>query len=331
MLVSVVRSHRPLGRERGVALAIIVWFIAALSLLVGGIVLQARMDLKMTQLHANQARVAALGDGAIALVLAQWEVAMQNGEPASRSGYVGSAELGGYSVVVELLPVSGLIDLNAAPQPLLEALFRYALTRSPDLAQASNTENVAQALAANVIEWRSAAGSLASGDDSAEASEYDGELDSFEIRYGRFEAVEDLLLVPGINRALFNTLKELVHVSGNGQPGVDWQAAPAAVLGVLGVESSAAEALRQQLREGNVEGASLPENLDQSLLGESTLPTFRADARVSIDGSVFLRRRWVERNVRGIDGLPWRVYRTESVRALQGNTESAVSEGDLGR
>ena len=64
-------THSASGmRERGVALAIVVWFIAGMSLLVAGIVSHARVDTQMAQLHVARAKAAAAGDGAIQLMMA---------------------------------------------------------------------------------------------------------------------------------------------------------------------------------------------------------------------------------------------------------------------
>ena len=57
-------------RQRGVALALVVWFIAGMSLMVGGIVSFARVDTRMTQVHLARAKTIAAGDGAIMLAMA---------------------------------------------------------------------------------------------------------------------------------------------------------------------------------------------------------------------------------------------------------------------
>ena len=44
--------------QSGVALAIVVWFLAAMSLLVSGIVFQAKVDTRMAQLHVARAKAA---------------------------------------------------------------------------------------------------------------------------------------------------------------------------------------------------------------------------------------------------------------------------------
>ncbi len=57
--------------ESGVALGIVVWFIAGMALLVSGIVSEARIDTRLAQLHYFKAQAAAAGDGAINLALAE--------------------------------------------------------------------------------------------------------------------------------------------------------------------------------------------------------------------------------------------------------------------
>ena len=60
-----------MGGQKGVALAIVVWFIAGMSLLVAGIVSHARVDTQMAQLHIARAKAVAAGDGAIQLMLGE--------------------------------------------------------------------------------------------------------------------------------------------------------------------------------------------------------------------------------------------------------------------
>jgi general secretion pathway protein K len=108
--------------QSGVALAIVVWFIAAMSLLVAGIVAQAKVDTRMAQSHVARAHAVAAGDGAIQLMLA----AIQSNQI---KGYRGRGvpqldfEIGEQKVSVSLVPVGGLIDLNGASKELLVELF----------------------------------------------------------------------------------------------------------------------------------------------------------------------------------------------------------------
>ena len=92
----------------------VVWFLAAMSLLVSGIVFQARVDTRMAQLHVARAQAVAAGDGAIQLMLADLvagKVEQQEGSAAMSASY----SLGERQVRVELVPASGLIDPTTAP------------------------------------------------------------------------------------------------------------------------------------------------------------------------------------------------------------------------
>ena len=65
------RLYTAMAGQKGVALAIVVWFIAGMSLLVAGIVSHARVDTQMAQLHIAKAKAVAAGDGAIQLMLGE--------------------------------------------------------------------------------------------------------------------------------------------------------------------------------------------------------------------------------------------------------------------
>lgn len=279
--------------QRGVALALLVWFIAAMSLLVAGVVMQARVDIKQAQLHAAKARSEALADGAIALALARAALLEQEGELPVRSQLYFLQPIGDFSVQVTFTPLTGLVDLNQASEELLYSLL---------LGATNIDENGARELANSVVEWRSP---------GAEPEQMPAEK-----RHGRFEAVEDLLLVPGIDRAAYESLRDSLYVSQKGQATVDWLSAPLSVLQSLGM--SGEESLEYiQARAGeDAQSMGLPDTIDPSFWGEGSLPTFRADAVVVMDDTNFLRRRWVDRARRGADGLPWHFFHTEAVRAV---------------
>jgi general secretion pathway protein K len=292
--ISPIRSMY--SRQSGVALAILVWFLAAMSILVAGIVYQAKMDVKLAQLQLRMAQVQAAGDGAIQLALADMLIREMDGEFVGRGEISSEHRLGGYTVAVFLTPVAGMVDLNSAKKELLTALFVYA----------GELDNpAAQELARNVLKWRSPKGSdapLAVG--------------AAEPRNGRFESIEDLLLVYGVDRQLFDRLKDAVYVAQAGQAGVDWFSAPASVLQVLGEgEKEMARAVTQFRTSGSDGIMPPPAGLNTMFQEEQAIPLYRADAFV-LDGDLkFKRRRWVSRTQGGVDGLPWSFFRTERVRA----------------
>jgi hypothetical protein len=192
-------SFRALGygaKQHGVALAIVVWFIAGMSLLVVGIVSHVRVDTQMAQVHVARAKAVAAGDGAIQLMLADrlLNVDPATGEPGRLTG---KYQLGNNEVTVTLYPATDFINIDSAPQKVLAALF---------LLEGQVSEGEANSLADNVVKWR---GGL-SGSDSAQS------------RINTFAAIEDLLRVEGMHRTLFDAIRDFIVVGQGG--GVTYRA-----------------------------------------------------------------------------------------------------------
>lgn len=318
--------------QNGVALAILVWFLAAMSLLVAGIVMQARIDIKLAQLHATRARVEAAADGAIQLALAQLLQPQQEGELSHPVPPSQDFSVGGFNVTVNFTPVSGLININTAPEELLFLVFSAA----NDL-----DEGAAHELALNVVAWRSAnppgngptdqsAQESGPGHDSGSASPGAASAAPGNVRHARFEAIEDLLLVSGINRQIYTAVEDTVYVSQVGQSGVDWASAPVSVLRVLGgMDAELAQQLAASRSSDQADGLVAPDGLDLSFQEATQLSSYRIDAVVELDGSVFNRRRWVDRDRPGSDGLPWSFFRTEALRVMPSGAEEELTMGGV--
>lgn len=197
--------------QSGVALAIVLWFVAGMAILVAGIVAQARTDVRMAQLHVAKARATALGDGAINLALAELvQLSAADGVPRDLSLFV----VGDSDVYIRVQPVSGLVDLNRVDEKLMQALLG-------DYARIPGSE--ARRLAESLQYWRSGEGSG---------------------RKRRFESVEDLLRVNGFNRAEYDAIRDVVSASGRGSTPTRWENAPAALLPL-------AEGAGRDVRRGN--------------------------------------------------------------------------------
>ena len=315
--------------QDGVALAILVWFLAAMSLLVAGIVMQARVDIKLAQLHATRARVEAAADGAIQLALAQLLQPAPEGELPQPVLQSQDVSVGSLNVTVNFTPVSGLIDINTAPEGLLFLLFS---------AVDNLDEAAAHELALNVVKWRSANPSGAGMTDqpalgsgpggSGSGSQDAGSADLDTARHARFEAIEDLLLVTGFDRHIYQAAEDAVYVSQVEQSGVDWATAPAAVLRVLGgMDAESAQELVASRLSDQADALVAPEDLDLSFQEATQLSAYRVDAMVELDGSVFNRRRWVDRNRPGSDGLPWTFFRTEALRVVAPGAGPTTGDG----
>ena len=267
------------SRQRGVALAIVVWFIAGMSLLVAGIVAHARIDTQMAQLHIARAKAVAAGDGAVQLMLVDLTTAKDS---VTDSGSIASAQyrLGDMDVSVTLLPVSGLVDINAAPAELLVALFVVA---------GGVAEEQARFIAENVIKSRSQGVGPGVGKRS---------LDS----------PEDLLRIDGVSRTLLDNLRDFIVAGESAPGGTDWTLAPEALLEVLEMAyPEKAQAVQSRRAAGPGRQAATPAGMSGN---------YRADAIVRYGDSIWLRRRWIATGSGMASALPWHTLRTEPPRVL---------------
>ncbi|MFV0277869.1 MAG: hypothetical protein ACK5HY_11870 [Parahaliea sp.] len=266
------------GRQRGVALAIVVWFVAAMSLLVAGIVALGRTDIRLAQSHVAQAKAEAAGDGAMQLMLARYFAARGDAGDTARV-LSGSFRLGGVPVRVALVPASGLVDIRSAPLELLAALFRV---------RGGLDGGEARRLAEAVVQLRSR-------------------------RTGGLPqqvAPEDLLRVPGFSRTLLDAVRDDIRAVEAGSRALRWDMASTGMLDALSeLDSARATAiLGQRDRAGGGEALArlaAAENL------------FRVDAMVSYGDNIWLRRRWVSlQGGGGHSALPWSYVRTEAPRVV---------------
>lgn len=272
-------------RQRGVALALVVSFIAGLSLLVAGLVLTAKTDTRLARVHLARAQVTALGDGAINLLLgdvidgrlsppqtqAQSQTQAQAQAALPQARYV----LGGVAVSVLALPESLLLDLSSASAAQFAALAEFT-----GLLSLESGQLVARA----VVHYR-------------DGEPNDGEPN----RAQRLNSLEDILNVDGVNRVTLEALRDYVTVSRGAQ------AARADVPDAR---------VFTQLRQCSPEARAVREDmLAPTFEPPAVSGAFRVDALIRQDRDVWLRRRWV-RLGGGRDGLPWTVTRTEPVRMV---------------
>lgn len=275
--------------QSGVALAIVVWFLAAMALLVSGIVFQAKVDTRLAQTHLAKAKAAAAGDGAVNLMLAAVRTSRESnfrgrGVPSM------NFEIGALAVNVELVPVSGLIDLSGASKALLAQLF-FTLGR------VSVAE--AELLADNVIKWRD-------------------EVPGGRGRTTRFSTIEDLMKVEGVSRTLFDRVRDSVAAGKSRRTGVDWASAPLSVLRVLSGGDDAVALSVAESRSGDSNANKrIPSGLNVQFQSVSSSTSYRMDARVLVGDKNWLRRRWVAIGTKRGSLLPWQYIRTEAARAVR--------------
>lgn len=276
---AVHKTARRSAATRGVALIAVLWIAAALTIIVTGLSRAVRDEVLLVS-SARQSVVAkALGDAAIQMVL---QGMASQSTPVSRLTNVNTVYRG-VPIRVEIMPLNGLIDINRAAAPLLSRLYEIAGELAPE---------AAQALAQATIERREHKGARGQPE--------------------RFEAIEDLLRVPGVSYDLYARLSGLITADVRGGGGrVNPMAAPEAVLVVL---ANGDENLARQIARARDLGRDGIDTtvLEASFTDNSSVQRYRIQAHVPLEGSAWLRSsRNVDLGFSMRDGMPWRTFYTE--------------------
>lgn len=266
-------------RSQGIALIAVLWLVAALSLIVAGLVKVTRQDARMVGLSKQSVQAQALGAAAIQIVLQKMQV-----QKESFNRYMVLPVLfQGLPMEVAVMPMTGLINVNGAPAALLSQVFSVAGRVPP---------GVADELAQRAVEKR-------------DRPDPTGQIVGF-------DAPEDLLQVPGIGFDLYANISGLLMADKRGSGRVNALAAPPEVLAVL--SGGDLLAARQMAQARDVQGATADlTRLNPAFVDTALSNRFRLQVSISVDGG----RQWlVTRDVAltptSRDGLPWRIYSADA-------------------
>ena len=276
------------SHQHGIVLIAVLWIVAALAIIVTGLSQSVRGEARV----ASTSRQVVMGNAAAdaAVALAVQDMASRTERPA-RLLYVDTT-YHGISIRVQVTPLSGFIDINNAPAPLLATLFNVA----GSLGTAD-----AQRLAGIVVEARS-------------------QKDRRGVILG-FEAPEDLLHVPGFSYDLYAKIAPLVTADLRSSGRVNPMAAPEDVLVVL-AEGNLGRATKLAAdRDAGVAGVDTT-ILNGAYIDTASSQRLRLVARVPLpDGGWLLASRTVDLGNGAEDGLPWRTlnaaYRFEAATGLR--------------
>lgn len=288
---------------RGIALVAVLWMVAALTILVSGVLYSVRVDTRVAAGHYESARAAALLDGALRLAAA--ELAATPNVPVRPLQLI--YKVGEAEIAVDVAVASGFINLNTAPETLLTDLFTHAAALPPDQAAA---------LAQSVIDWRDPDEDRSPV--GAERADYEARGLAYAPRNEHYRRPDDAGQVLGVVAGVYDSIRDLVTTAGEGGDGlVNPWAASEAVLAVLaqGDEAKVGSliAMRQASgeQEGNADLTGLRHVSASRGMGYRLRASFKA-----IDGGLWSRIAWISLapSVRGhVDQLPWSWDYAESV------------------
>lgn len=267
-------------RQRGVALLAVLWLVAAMGLIITGIVKSVRGEIRTISLQRQAVVANTHADAAILLALQNLQ--SQGKEPGAPIQVI-RAEFEGQITPVSVVPLNGRIDLNSAPVALLAEMYRYAGGLPAD---------AAQAMAQATVEVR--------------------QVKTVKGNAQGFDAIEDLLRVPNMTYHLYAKLADLITADlkqGSGR--VNPLAAPVGVLQILtGGDVSRAVALDAS-RNAN------PSVMDTSFLKPEHIEmaasrSLRLQVHIDLPDGGVTQKAWIV--YWGSDprsGLPWRVLSTQ--------------------
>lgn len=285
-------------QQRGVALAMLMWMLAALSLLVSGMVYQSRSDVQLTRLHLDQASARAAATGAGHLLLRDMLQARSEGLYAGRAIFTGEYVLNELNISARAIPLSGLIDLNKASFGLLRDLFNYT---------GGLPEAESERLAESIVTRRAYA-----------------EPDEDELKvHAPFAVIEDLLRIPGMTRLVYDRISRSIHAEPGGQNGIDPFAAPPPVLRTIahGDESMVDLVMDAQQSDPTSE-AQLPTGLNQDYLVVRAANAYCMEIDVRReDGQVLQQRIWAVIST-PVVGIRWQFTRLQPMEFIH----NAVNE-----
>lgn len=202
--------------DNGFILVPVLMILALLALVVSILVRTASLQIQASANLIEQAQVRGLADGVARIMMQDVVRGRWRAEPGAGAL---SCRLGGNRVDIEIVDLSGLVDINAAPQELIEALF------------GGIGMSAAQAVfaASAVVEFRAAETSIVSGFDPGL---YRREGRSYGPKHAPFQTVDELDQVLGITPQWLDKLRPLVTVNSRSR-GIDPSVASPAVVAAL--------------------------------------------------------------------------------------------------
>lgn len=228
-------ARHPGERRRGIALLLVLWMLALLSVLALSFSGTARTQGRIARNLYENSKARWLADAGVRLGMRRLWL-NQAGQEMAGGGTL-FCRFGSGSLAITVQNVSGLIDLNAAPPETLASLFTAAGLERPD----------AHRLAAAVADFRDRDGRRRP--DGAEADDYDAAGLPHGPKNDAFRAIEELEQVMGMPPELIERIRMSVTVH-SGRPHADLRLAPPLVRLAYGASSEYSPAEGHPLSDG---------------------------------------------------------------------------------
>lgn len=306
------------GRQRGVALILVIWVATLLLVIAGSFLYAMRTEAQAARNASLIARGEALAQAAVSRALMELFKPQGGPEVWQRDGTVREWAFDGAAVQVRFTDESAKIDVNTANNELLKGLLRYA----------GASDDEAAALLDAILDWR---------DQDSHRRPYGAEEPEYaqaglRVRPANrpFQSTEELQLVLGVRPELYQRIATMITVFSR-QSGVNVHLAPRPVLlaipGVSAEQVDAFLAEREAARADRRVPPIFPAAGPYASYSPSTAVTIRADVQlgdaitVSREAVALVTPQYVRRPY---TYLAWReVSRDADARALAAAPEAA--------
>ena len=226
------------SKQRGVAIVLVMWLVAAMSITVGGALALAREEIGLASLRLGEAQAFALGKGIARLAVmdrARAQTAVdENGDPGPAGlsrVFTSRYEIDDLTVSATVYPASGFVSVTES-DPVVWQQLLSAIGGMDNVAAATLAEQIVN----SELETTASAGS--------------GPPGSFQF-YSRYRQarsavyVEQLLGIEGMNRAVYDRIRPSISPFNVGS-GVDPAVAPPEMLAVFGASKKEADLLSNE-------------------------------------------------------------------------------------
>ena len=299
---------------RGLALIVVLWATAIITLLATSFSMSLRTEAKLAASAVERAQGAAAAEAGIYWLMR--EVLKADDSPLAADSKLTFHD---FEVELQALPENAKIDLNAAPEPLLKSMIEYV---AGELALESVS---AGALTDAILDWRDADENARPF--GAEARDYTSAGRDLGPRNGPFMSVNELNQVLGMDPKLYRALEPMVTVHAWSSKISPMSASEAVLRSIPGITAAQVDAF--VLARGDLENEQQAINLLRSgsrylARSQSTVYSLVARAR-SASGVQSVRRAVVKMN--GKRGQPMSILAWyENASSEDKVTQSAVDD-----
>ena len=186
-------------KQRGIALAIVLWMLALLSIMATGYSRMMRNESTLTANLINSTQANALAEAGITEAIAEL-LKPTNEQIWKTDGTTYDLFINNSEIRIQIRAENGKIDLNTARSELLLGLFQSV----------SVPEEEQIPLVQAILDWRDKDNLTRT--DGAEDDDYINAGKSYEAKDGPFNSLNELLLVKGMTPTLFKKIKPALTI-----------------------------------------------------------------------------------------------------------------------